>query len=95
MNMKDFEQKQASERIKVWNFNDPEGWEKFSKLTESSAILILSDMWQVGHHIEISYEKWQNNLNGMYTCALRKRESDAPRVSIRKKLDSSLKRESS
>ena len=43
MNMKAFEQKQASERIKVWNFNDPEGWEKISKLTEPSTI--LSDMW--------------------------------------------------
>ena len=25
MNMKAFEQKQAYEKIKVWNFNDPEG----------------------------------------------------------------------
>ena len=38
MNMKAFEQKQASEKIKVWNFNDPEGWEKFSKLTELTVI---------------------------------------------------------
>ena len=42
MNMKAFEQKQASEKIKFWNFNDPEGWEKFGKLTEPSTI--LSDM---------------------------------------------------
>ena len=90
--MKAFEQKQGYEKIKVWNFNDPEGWEKFSKLAEPSAI--LSDMWQVGHHTEISYQKWQNILNGYY--ALRKRKSDAPSwVSIIKKLDSSLKRESS
>ena len=59
--MKAFEQKQASDKIKVWNFNDPEGWEKFSNPTEPSAI--LSDMWQVGHHTEISYQKWKNNLN--------------------------------
>ena len=39
-NVKAFEQKQASEKIKVRNFNDPE--EKFSELTEPSAI--LSDM---------------------------------------------------
>ena len=56
MNMKAFEHKQASEKIKVWNFNDPECWEKFSKLNEPSDI--LSDMWQVGHHTEISYQKW-------------------------------------
>ena len=64
MNMKAFEQKKASERIKVWNFNDPEGWKKFGKVTEPFKI-ILSDMWQVGHHTEISHKKWQNNLNGM------------------------------
>ena len=29
MDMKAFGQKQASEKIKVWNFNDHEGWEKF------------------------------------------------------------------
>ena len=47
MTMKAFEQKQASEKIKVGNFNNLEGWEKFSKLTEPSTI--FSDMWQVGH----------------------------------------------
>ena len=43
MTMKAFEQKQASKKIKVWNFNDPEGWEKFGKPTEPSTI--ISDMW--------------------------------------------------
>ena len=72
MNMKAFEQKQASDKIKVWNFNDPEGWEKFNKLTEPSTI--VSDMWQVGHHTEISYQKWQNNLNGiLHLCFKKKR----------------------
>ena len=55
MTMKAFEQKQASEKIKAWNFNDPEGWNKFSKPTEPSTF--LSDMCQVGHHTEISYHK--------------------------------------
>ena len=72
LNMKAFEQKQASQRIKVWSCNDPAGWEKFGKLTEPSTI--LSDMWQVGHHTEISYQKWQNNLNGMlHLCFKKKR----------------------
>ena len=72
MNMKAFEQKQASEKIKVWNFNDPEGWEMFSKLTEPSTI--LSDRWQVGYHTEISYQKWQNNLNRiLHLCFKKKR----------------------
>ena len=69
--MKAFEQKQASEKIRVWNFNDPEGWEKFSKLTETSTI--LSDMWQVGPHNELSYQKWQNNLNRiLHLCFTKK-----------------------
>ena len=72
MTMKAFEQKQASEKIKVWNFNDPEGWEKFSKLTEPSTV--LSNMWQVGPHTEISYQKWQNNLNRiLHLCFKKKR----------------------
>ena len=72
--MKAFEQKQASDKIKVWNFNDPEGWEKFSKPTEPSTI--FSYMWQVGHHTEISYQKWKNNLNRILHLCFRKRESD-------------------
>ena len=69
--MKAFEQKQASEKIKIWNFNDPEGWAMFSKLTEPSPI--LSDMWQVGYHTEISYQKWQNNLNRILHLRLKKK----------------------
>ena len=30
-------------------------------------------MWQVGHHAEISYQKWQNNLNGILHLCLKKR----------------------
>ena len=67
-----FKQKQASEKIKVLNFNDPEGWEKFSKLTEPSTI--LSDMWPDGHHTKISYQKWQNNFNRiLHLCFKKKR----------------------
>ena len=72
MTMKAFEQKQPSEKIKFRNFNDPKGWEKFSRLTEPSTI--LSDMWQVGHHTEISYQKWRNNLNRiLHLCFKKKR----------------------
>ena len=68
MNMKAFEQKQASDKIKVWNFNDPEGWEKFNKLTEPSNI--VSDMWQVGHHTEISYQKMAEGFEWDITLML-------------------------
>ena len=31
-------------------------------------------MWQVGHHTEISYQKWQNDLNGiLHLCFKKKR----------------------
>ena len=93
MTIKAFEQKQASDKSKVWNFNDPDCWEKFSKPTDPSTI--LSDMWQVGHHTEIGYQKWKNNLTRILHLCFRKRESDAPVVSIIRKLDISLKRESS
>ena len=74
MDMKAFEQKQASDKIKVWNFNDPEGWEKFNKLIIIEPSTIVSEMWQVGHHTEISYQKWQNNLNGiLHLCFKKKR----------------------
>ena len=91
MNMKAFEQKQASD--KIWNFNDPEGWEKFNKLTEPSTI--VSDMWQVGHHTEISYQKWQKNLNGILHLCFKKKRIWFTKGIIIRRLDSSLKRESS
>ena len=93
MNMKAFEQKQASDKIKVWNFNNPEGWEKFNKLTEPSNI--VSDMWQVGHHTEISYQKWQNDLNGILHLCFKKKRIQCNKGSIIRTLDSSLKRGSS
>ena len=41
MNMKAFEQKQASERIEVWNFDDPEGWEKFVDLQNPQLFSVI------------------------------------------------------
>ena len=32
--LKSLEQAKSSKRIKVWNFNDPEGWKKFYTLTK-------------------------------------------------------------
>ena len=41
MNMKAFEQKQASDKIKVWNFNDPEGWKSLINLQNSQLLSVI------------------------------------------------------
>ena len=41
MNMKAFEQKQASEKIKVWNFNDPDCWEKLINLQNPQLFSVI------------------------------------------------------
>ena len=53
MNLKSLEQAKSSKRIKVCNFNDPEGWKKFCTLTKS---LDVSDMWSVGKSIEDTFK---------------------------------------
>ena len=42
-----------SKSIQVWNVNDPEGWEKFNKLTNSQNI--SESMWRASEHTELSY----------------------------------------
>ena len=41
MNMKAFEQKQASDKIKVWNFNDPEGWKSLINLQNPQLLSVI------------------------------------------------------
>ena len=48
-----FVKEKQSESIQVWNFNDPEGWEKFNKLTNSQ--IISESMWKASEHTELSY----------------------------------------
>ena len=52
MNVKSLGQAKSSRRIKVWNFNDPERWNKFYTLTKSLYVL---NMWSVGKNIEDIY----------------------------------------
>ena len=51
---------ESSKWIEVWNFNDPEGWKKFCKLTKS---LDVSDMWSVGKNNEDTYQTWKRKFN--------------------------------
>ena len=71
MNLKSLEQAKSSKRIKVWNFNDTEGWEKFCTLTKS---LDVSDMWSVGKDIEDTYQIWKRKFNNvLHKCFRKKR----------------------
>ena len=56
----------------VWNFNDPDGWEKFNKLTNS--INMSESMWRASEHTELSYQSWKFNLNSiLHRCFKKKR----------------------
>ena len=71
MNLKSSEQAKSSKRIKVWNFNDPEGWKKFCTLTKS---LDVSDIWSVGKNIEDTYQTWKRKFNNvLHKCFRKKR----------------------
>ena len=71
MNLKSLEQAKSSKRIKVWNFNDPEGWKKFRTVTKS---LDVSDMWSVGKNIENTYQTLKRKFNNvLHKCFRKKR----------------------
>ena len=71
MNLKSLEQAKSSKRIKVWNFNDPEGWKKFCTLTKS---LDVSDTWSVGKNIEDTYQTSKRKFsNVLHKCFRKKR----------------------
>ena len=71
MNLRSLEQAKSSKRIKVWNFNDPEGWKKFCMVTES---LDVSDMWSVWKNIENTYQTWKRKFNNvLHKCFRKKR----------------------
>ena len=71
MNLKLLRQAKSTKRIKVWNFNDPEGWKKLCKLTKS---MDVSDMWSVGKNIEDTYQTWKRKFNNvLHKCFRKKR----------------------
>ena len=58
-----FVKDKQSKNSEVWNFNDPEGWKKFNKLTNS--INMSESMWRASEHTELSYQSWKCNLNSI------------------------------
>ena len=65
LDSKAFVKEKHSKSTQLWNFNDPEGWEKFNKLTNS--INMSESMWRASEHTELtcSYQSWKCNLNSM------------------------------
>ena len=63
---------QEKTKTKVWNFNDPLGWEKFRMLTgcESS----VRFMWESLGNTQESYQLWKKQLNDiMHQCFHKKK----------------------
>ena len=54
------------------NFNNPEGWEKFNKVTKSKNM--SESMWRASEHTELSYQSWKCKLNSiLHRCFKKKR----------------------
>ena len=65
------EQAKSSKRMKVWNFNDLEEWNKFCTITKS---LDVSDIWSVGKNIENTYQTGKRKFNNvLHKCFRKKR----------------------
>ena len=53
-------------------FNDPEGWEKFQSLTDSSNL--NKPLWKTNDHVELSYQFWKGELESiLHKCFKKKR----------------------
>ena len=59
-------------RTKVWNFKNPEGWDKFCQMTKSSDE--FKKPFDMDEHVEISYQNWKKKLNSiLHACFKKKR----------------------
>ena len=63
LDSKVFVKEKHSKITQVWNFNNPKGWEKFSKLTNS--MNMSESIWRASEHTELSYQSWKCNLNSI------------------------------
>ena len=59
-------------RTKVWNFKNPEGWDKFCQMTKSyDKFKIPCDK---DEHVEISYQNWKKKFDSiLHACIKKKR----------------------
>ena len=59
-------------RKTVWNFRDPQGWDKFYQLTQNDDQLL--SVWRENDSLESRYQKWHKRFNlFMHKCFKKKR----------------------
>ena len=59
-------------RTEVWNFKNPDGWDKFCQMTKSSDEFKKPCDKDV--HVEISYHNWKKKFNSiLHACFKKKR----------------------
>ena len=63
---------QEKTKTKVWNFNDPLGWEIFRMLTECESSVQF--MWESLGNTEESYQLWKKQLNDIMHQCFRKKK---------------------
>ena len=59
-------------RKTIWNFRDPQGWDKFYQLTQNDDQLL--NVWRENDSLESRYQKWHKRLNFLFANVLRKKE---------------------
>ena len=59
-------------RTKVWNFKNPEGWDKFCQMTKSSDQ--FKKPCNMDEHVEISYQHWKKSLTQVCMNVLKRKE---------------------
>ena len=65
-------EKSRNNQNKVWNFNDPLGWEKFRMLTGGESSVRF--MWESLGNTEESYQLWKKQLSDiMHQCFCKKK----------------------
>ena len=65
-------EKSRKNQTKLWNFNDPLGWEKFRMLTGSESSVWF--MWESLGNTEESYQLWKKQLNDIIHQCFRKKK---------------------
>ena len=69
---------QEKTKTKVWNFNDPLGWETFRMLTECESSVQV--MWESLGNTEESCQLWKKQLNDIIHQCFAKENSEGQKT---------------
>ena len=73
LNLEALTHKQTSrQRVKLWNFNNEKGWEKFRELTRVPTSF-KNYVWKNGDHPEICYQRWRGGLDSILRKCFKKK----------------------